>query len=495
MKRTLKILAAVFVFIMLLSAASCASSGSETQVTTNGPEANATESGSEAVTEPVSTEINALNVLGPNDFKNEKVVFYSSSYNGVWSTDLFYENNDGDILGSAIFRRNSTVSETYKVDLSEIKSGKKSFNAELSAAVKAEDDGFNLVYLGLADAASASVTGILHDLNRVENLNLDGQWWNQPTRKSWSIANRLYYATGDITTIDNMAIRMMYFNKSIVTDKKLDSPYKLVDENGWVYEKFFEMVEAAASDATGNGVSIEDDVFGVVAQKTFGFMMTMGSGEMLVSKDDDDLPVPIMNGDTSRLVDVAEFLTDKISGHNSVYLGADADIMNIFSSGRSLFMAEVLQHAKTMRQNYDINFGLLPMPKYNSDQKDYHQYCTGYCTTVVGIPTNAKGEVLDRASFILEAMAVESVNTVTPAYYEICLKGRYSDDKESSEMIDIICSSVSSDLAEIFGWSGFKSSVESTISGGGSITRILDGMKRSVPKEIERTVNSILELP
>ena len=292
-----------------------------------------------------------------------------------------------------------------------------------------------------------------------------------------------------------MAIRMMYFNNSIVTDKKLDSPYKLVDENGWVYEKFFEMVEAAASDATGNGVSIEDDVFGVVAQKTFGFMMTMGSGEMLVSKDDDDLPVPIMNGDTSRLVDVAEFLTDKISGHNSVYLGADADIMNIFSSGRSLFMAEVLQHAKTMRQNYDINFGLLPMPKYNSDQKDYHQYCTGYCTTVVGIPTNAKGDDLDRASFILEAMAVESVNTVTPAYYEICLKGRYSDDKESSEMIDIICSSVSSDLAEIFGWSGFKSSVESTISGGGSITRILDGMKRSVPKEIERTVNSILELP
>ena len=202
-----------------------------------------------------------------------------------------------------------------------------------------------------------------------------------------------------------------------------------------------------------------------------------------------------MNGDTSRLVDVAEFLTDKISGHNSVYLGADADIMNIFSSGRSLFMAEVLQHAKTMRQNYDINFGLLPMPKYNSDQKDYHQYCTGYCTTVVGIPTNAKGDDLDRASFILEAMAVESVNTVTPAYYEICLKGRYSDDKESSEMIDIICSSVSSDLAEIFGWSGFKSSVESTISGGGSITRILDGMKRSVPKEIEKTVSAIIALP
>jgi hypothetical protein len=263
---------------MLLSAASCASSGSGTQVTTNGPEANATENGSEAVTEAASTEINALNILGPKDFKNEKVVFYSSSYNGVWSTDLFYENNDGDILGSAIFRRNSTVSETYKVDLSEIKSGKKSFNSELSAAVKAEDEGFNLVYLGLADAASASVTGILHDLNRVENLNLDGQWWNQPTRKSWSIANRLYYATGDITTIDNMAIRMMYFNKSIVTDKNLDSPYKLVDENGWVYGKFFEMVEAAASDATGNGVSIEDDVFGVVAQKTFGFMMTMGSG-------------------------------------------------------------------------------------------------------------------------------------------------------------------------------------------------------------------------
>ena len=39
---------------------------------------------------------------------------------------------------------------------------------------------------------------------------------------------------------------------------------------------------------------------------------------------------------------------------------------------------------------------------------------------------------------VLEAMAIESYKVVTPAYYEVALKGKYSKDPQSWEMLDMI---------------------------------------------------------
>ncbi|MBO7375669.1 MAG: hypothetical protein ILO42_09790 [Clostridia bacterium] len=491
-------LALLLALLFVFAAASCAKQPDTPAEQTTVP---AADTSTEAVTaEPETTEINAKNLLGARDFDKKTVCFYSSVYNGAWISDLFHEENDGDVLGSAVFRRNEIIKSEYNVELTEKESGTRTFSDKLAVQVKANDPSFNLVYMGLADASNAAVAGSLIDIKRLSNINLDGAWWNSEAAAAWSIVGKLYYATGDITTTDNMSIRMMYFNKDRVKDLKLQSPYDMVGDNTWTFENYFIMVEAAGADAGGDGVTISDDDFGVVAQTTFPFMMTTASGEMLTFKDGNDSPVCIADGDYSRLIDVADYLTDHISGHPAVYLGADADIMSIFTSGRSLFMAEVLLHCKTMRMNYDVNFGLMPMPKYNADQQCYYQYFTGYCTTTVGVPFHIQDEELDMVSFILEAMAIESVNTVTPAYSELCMKGRYVDDYESAGMIDIITGvnpigKVSSDLAEVYGWGGLKSTVQDTIASGQSISGSLTSLNKATKAAIARTVKSIAALP
>ena len=163
--------------------------------------------------------------------------------------------------------------------------------------------------------------------------------------------------------------------------------------------------------------------------------------------------------------------------------------MEIFSGGRSLFMAEVLLHAKTMRDK-DVTFGILPMPKYTADQEDYCQYTTGYCTTVIAFPKTTTGDRLDRASFITEAMAIQSLTTVTPAFYEVCLKARYSDAPEDARMIDIISATVKSDLAEIYGWGGLKTKVQTAVSEGSSIVSVLTSSKKLTAAAIKQTVEA-----
>ena len=492
MKKTLiRLTSLSLVILMLFTAVACAETGSVEETTAPAQtEAN--------VDEPVNTEaettaINAENILGIRDYTGETLTFFSRIYNGPWKSDISAEDINGTVLNDAIYKRNSTISEKYGITIAEQESGNITFRDQVGNRISSGDTSYQVLYMGLADAAFASQSGYLLDLTEIENINLEGQWWTQSSNKAWSIGGRQYLATGAITTTDDRAIRTMFFNKDMIETLQLETIYNLVDRNEWVYEKFFEYVEVAKRD-DGDGVPTLNDVYGASAQVTFGFMMTMASGEMLVQKDADDLPYLAVT-DNPRFIDVVNYLTEKIAGNDGVYLGADQDIRDLFGNGNSLFWAEVLNHAETLRLNYDLNFGIIPMPKYTADQENYHQYTTGYCNTVICFPTTTKDNELDFASFMVEAMAIESVETVVPAYYDVCLKGRYVDDAESAAMLDIITTSVSSDYAEILSWGGFKTTVQDAISAGNSITTIIKGNAPMTKKAIQKSIETFGKLP
>ncbi|MGM9642425.1 MAG: hypothetical protein ACI3XI_04365 [Eubacteriales bacterium] len=491
MKKTiLRIIGAALLSLMLISVAACAVTPAGPDETTTAPVASTTdapESGNEE-----TTSLNAENILGIRDFGGKTLTFYARSYNGVWSSDLV-EDDDGTVIKSAVYKRNAKLTELYGVEFDEIESGKQSFLSDLGNRISTNDTSYQVLYMGLTDAANAAIKGYLLDMREIENINLDGRWWTQSSNKAWSFGGAQYFATGDITTIDDMAIRCMFFNKKIIEDHNLKTIYDLVHDNEWTFDKFFEYVEIAKKD-DGDGKVTLSDTFGATAQTTFGFMMTMGTGEMLVGKDSNDWPVLRVATDNARFIDVVTYLTEKVSGNDGIYLGADEDIKQLFGNGQSLFYGEVLLHAQTMRLNFDINFGIVPMPKYNSDQDGYYQYTTGYCTTVICFPNTTKGEALDMSSFMVEAMAIESVETLTPAYYDVCLKGRYADDAESAEMLDIITTSVSSDLAEIYGWGGIKTAVQNAISSGDSISGIIKSNTVLTNKAIQNAIKDFKAL-
>ena len=215
---------------------------------------------------------------------------------------------------------------------------------------------------------------------------------------------------------------------------------------------------------------------------------------MLASKDADDLPIIAATENATRFIDVVTYLSEKISGNAAVYQGDDTVIRDLFGNNQSLFYAEVLMHAQTMRTNYEVNFGIIPMPKYNAEQENYYQYSTGRNTTVICFPHTATGDTLDMGTFLVEAMAIDSVNTVKPAYYDICLKGRYADDVESLSMLDIITTSVATDYAEIYAWGSFHSTVQSAITSGTPIASILKKNSAVAEKVMKKAIDDFMKL-
>ena len=80
-------------------------------------------------------------------------------------------------------------------------------------------------------------------------------------------------------------------------------------------------------------------------------------------------------------------------------------------------------------------YGILPFPKYDEAQADY--LCDArdqYSVFVVPATTNRT----ELVGYTMEALNIESRNTVYPAYYETALQSKYVHDAPSVEMLDIL---------------------------------------------------------
>ena len=64
------------------------------------------------------------------------------------------------------------------------------------------------------------------------------------------------------------------------------------------------------------------------------------------------------------------------------------------------------------------------------------------------VPVDSKDK--KGAAAVIEALAYESWNSVTPAYFETALKVKYARDNDSAQMFDIIREGVSFDFGYIY---------------------------------------------
>ncbi|MBO7403784.1 MAG: hypothetical protein J6V24_02380, partial [Clostridia bacterium] len=109
-----------------------------------------------------------------------------------------------------------------------------------------------------------------------------------------------------------------------------------------------------------------------------------------------------------------------------------------FQTGGALFCNALLKSAENFRDMTD-DFGFLPSPKLDEEQ-EYYRNLVGDCNLFTVIPvTTPRAEM---AGAVLEALNAQTYRTVTPAWYEVTLKCKYSRDLLSSDIIDLIHDSI-----------------------------------------------------
>jgi len=456
MKKTLALILALLTVAPILI--SCSDSGTDTDQTQ--PAETTTAAESETTTEELKPDLPDKN-YGGADF-----LFLTSGtadQNGVhWATyDVYAEAENGDIINDAVYARNMYVNDTFGVNIKEMKSTGKTLD-ETNRVVLAGEDVYDAVFTNLNACAKLAQSGHTYDMYEVPYIDLTQPWWDRNLVKNLSVGGKMFYATGDITVIDNDAIWVLMFNKDMIKDYNLDDLYGLVSEDKWLLDTFIEMAMSVTEDLNGDGkIYWEDDNYALATGVSTGLTVMYSSGLTFTKKNSEDLPEYGFDLDRGTLIaeKVGKLLGSDGSIHNSD-IKSD-QVRQIFEEGRALFFGEVLQCMKRMRGS-DTDFGLVPWPKFDEHQENYGGVSIVSASKAVTIPvTQADTEM---AGIILEALAAESMDTMTPAYYETALNEKYMRDSESVKMLDIILGNLNVDLAYVYSWGGFEALVYNSVN-------------------------------
>jgi hypothetical protein len=105
-------------------------------------------------------------------------------------------------------------------------------------------------------------------------------------------------------------------------------------------------------------------------------------------------------------------------------------------NGNILFLTQAFEYGTEMKAS-TVNYGVLPIPKYDEEQEDYRTCFTNAAGTLA-ICSNLSSQRAAVVSAALELLSAESYKQVVPVYYEKVLKGRYSREQADAEMYDRI---------------------------------------------------------
>lgn len=494
MKR--KILSAVLLMSLILSA-SCGSKPTETN-TDKQTSADATSVDTTSADETTEARIEPILPDTRWDGYQFRVLTKGQTSSHWSSRDIAAESENGDTINDAVYKRNMKIYERFGVEMVDIASPNGTWDlvTPLRKSVLAASDDYDMVAGGFPEMVKNFASeGMLMELHDVPYIDLSKPWYDQKANEQLSIDGMLFATAGDMLIMDNDATLCVLFNKKLAEDYGFEDMYEMVNNGAWTIDRMTEYAKLVAKDLNGDGSMGEKDQWGNIGESLNTYAFMVGCDAMAASKNADDVPVfnvknehfydaftkaVNLNRDYQITMYVENFKSNDVWGEV---------IDPAFSEGRVLFNTAGLNRVTVFR-SMDIDFGILPLPKYDEKQEKYNSMVSLSCSNSITIPVTADAE---RSGAIIEALSAESYYTLTPAYYDIVLKTKRARDEASSEMLDIIFDNRIFDIAYMYDWGGLIGAINS-LKTDGTITSTVDSKLTAAEKALEKTLTAYSEL-
>lgn len=445
-KRIAALVLALLFVLSCITAAACSGSGGKTDGTS--PASDVTEAATE------ETAGKPTHNLPDKDFGGKEVMFLTELNTGFdWYTskEIYAEEQNGELFNDTVYNRNVIIEDKYNLKIAQTQLSSASNAAKNS--LTANDTVYDVVMSYINPTLPLAQQGFLLDLHDVPYLDLEQPWWDQRANENLTINGKLFITTGDISILDNECTMVMFFNKDIIEDYKLESPYDLVKSNGWTIDKVGEMSVGITSDINGDGILNNDDLWGISIAGNAPISFYFSLGERVAKNNSAGELELVMDGKrTSQAVEkimnlcLNELVLSPHTGKSDFNNACVA-----FNDKRILFTTFALVDINGLR-DAEFEFGILPYPLYDENQDSYNNLISSGLVSSTSVPYNCKDTEI--VGFLLEALAFYSVDTLTVAYYDNALKTRYIRDDESADMLDIIFATRVYDLGFIFNWGG-----------------------------------------
>ncbi|MCI8386961.1 MAG: extracellular solute-binding protein [Clostridiales bacterium] len=367
--------------------------------------------------------------------------------------DFAAEEQNGDVLNDAVYKRNQDIEQKYNCIITPMMSSGDQF-VEISNQIYANDALEAGIVLGTSVAQLAQ-EGMLLNLYDNDNIDFTKSYWDQNAVDAFTIDGNMYFATGDNNLNTSECTRVTMFSKGIIEDFSLEDPYEIVNDGKWTFDKMLEMSLAANVDLNGDTKLTKDDQVGLYVYGWAPQYLFYGSGET-VTKMVNGLPELTVYND--RSVEVVELIHNICGNSRTDTIGGwSGDQTYIFTADHCLFtQTSVWDLRVRYRTECEKDFGIIPIPKYNEEQDRYYNYVSIQDMAHLWcIPVTCSN--YDYATILFEAFARESTDTTRKAYYDITLQGKITRDDASAEMLDLIFANRCYDMVALYNWGEWES--------------------------------------
>ena len=405
----------------------------------------------------------------------------------AWSNEAFaVSEENGEVLNDAIYRRNLKMCEKYNFRLSE-----NEFDDTLSILTKqnlAGDNEHDIFLIPLNRVNTIAGADNLIDFHDIPNIELEGAWWDQDMIRDLDIGGGQYFMNGDVIFTVYDCLRVIMYNKGYAEDLGLSGFYTLVNDGKWTIDRMYEMMEAAAVDVNSDGVMDYQDRFGLLYNNN-SYSAYLTAQEVKLIDSDGTLGVF-----TDRFVNAYEnmlkiFDTGLVFNYNEdKYPGLNARqaIVAMFDANQTLFFENgISAAAQYMRDVKNVDYGFLPIPKFDEEQEKYYSYVS-VSAPVLCVPVTSIDR-LDGIGFALEALCRESSESVVPEYFGTCFSAKYTHDAESYDMILLATESRMYDLGIIFDYGKIITTITNAAKAGDeAIMSKLESIRDAVAADFDK---------
>ena len=374
------------------------------------------------------------------DFGGADVIVHSRGDDSP--TEVVAEEMTGEAVNDAIYERNALVGQKLNVKVGVfIGEGWERYDTSVNAirsSIMASDGSFDIIAGWSARIPSLSLEGLFLNLNEMNYLDFGAMWWNQSVVSDLQVGGQLHFLTGDIARSMLSAMYCYAFNQRVAEDNQVEDLYAVVKEHRWTLDYVYDLTSKIYSDLNGDGNADDGDYFGLVTNGGNDADAYMQGGRVsMLSRDEEGYPV--LDVDEEYLASLVEkvyaLLWENPGGHPTKDNNAWYTDYPAFVEDRALFATAVMSGIIGTFADMESDYGLLPYPLFDENQQSYGTRVQD-AVSLWSIPIDAKNP--DMSAAVMEALAAQSWRTVTPAYFDVALKHRYSRDVQTAEMVDLI---------------------------------------------------------
>lgn len=444
MKKLLCLLLALF---FVLSLAACGGDGKDTTPSDTKPVDTKPSNGRDEIEDSVPTDLNYA------DQSDNTVTFFVRSNGDILPYEICCEELMNDTLRDAIHYRNIDVENRLGVKIKQVAQDGAygphvAWFEVLSTAVNTNSSDYDAAAIYTTYGAPYALQNLYYNLNDVSVQNGDGYidlekpWWNQSIIEDCTMYDVLYFLCGDLSVSGTSGAHLIWFNKDLFNqkfpDEDFNALYDYVDKGTWTIARMTDYASQVWDDMNSSGTVDDGDVVGFRSVLSTGAYMDSWIYAMGINiLDRDTYGDYSLANFGSRMVPAFERVKGLYESEGSL-IGTgkiDEGLTNL-GAGNVLFVDGSVNDGSAFR-NSTVNYGCLPMPKYDAEQEEYGNAMWTY-TSLMVLLNNLSDDRAKMVSAVLELLAAESYKQVTPAYYSKVITGQYSKDEADARMFDIV---------------------------------------------------------